>query len=960
MPQMGWCCLVGSRYQGCLRRLLLAFVLAGGLVSAPVHALAQDGNPNLPSEEELELFAVEGTLDERIAYQESFERTTDPLLLELTSASDGQTSEFDTRGTMPKTGEARLLALRVSFPGDSEHEPMGFAEGDSLEALQNLIEGDMGTFPYESLSAYYRRSSYGKLHITGEAFDYEAQHPRSFYEEDVDELYEEALRALDDQLDYGDYDGNGDGVIDCVTIRFAGGDTGWGTTWWSRASVLDLKDDAGETLLFDGLAAGSRIQLHRPSNTALGMRTLIHECGHTMGLPDYYAAPGPDGGTGGGIQTSDMMFDDMGDHNGFSKWMLGWLDEQTQVTWVEVTDDGVRATRGGLEVGSSTQDGGVSLDLAPFTDDDELQTGGIIVVADHPLDRYSSYYVLQYDHAAGNQRFLWGVDSSLHELSSGFRLYRVQAELDEQGSTAHTNLHGGKHDQLIELVHPDGDVPHYGDSEGGVAPTAEDGDRWGCMLYAGDSVTPATSPSTNFYENAEAGWSGISLEVVRSDEDGGTVVVRFDPSERPSSEPPRLTVAEGTELLCGGHVTLQADSNVTLSPEAYARVVLDTGVEAACVNLKAQGSLVEFDANIDADLLDKATSASVVFAEGSFVLFGGALSPEISVQVPIGGLALTGTGKLSGAWYTGQAVSLTEPIEAPDGTWYFYQCNHAMPFVGERTYYKNVVDPDDPTKVTRVLLEGEEAHAAQEVFRSKSFMADDDPASRVGHLVPQGADLGRYERLLDAAEHEGTVYVLSKSWDDEAVCLFAFSQDGTTLASHELGAVAYNCGRVVVGPTDKVAVTLYAPFFNGRQPEVTRFFDARLGSLGVLQTNGNCCARWLDDGRYITYGWRYDQRFAEGGGIDDPRFALGYDIVFEPQGDDPVDPDEPTDPVGPIDPASPDKPDVPTNEVPARGARRAALPQTGDELQGRVASIGLLGFALLLAGASASSRLLRP
>ena len=226
MPQIGWCCLAGSRYQGCLRRLLLAFVLAGGLASAPAHALALDGNPNLPSEEELELFAVEGTLDERIAYQESFEQTADPLLLELMSGSDGQASEFDTRGTMPKTGEARMLALRVSFPGDSEHEPMGFAEGDSLEALQDLIEGNMGAFPYESLSAYYRRSSYGKLHITGGAFDYEAQHPRSFYEEDVDELYEEALRALDDQLDYGDYDGNGDGIFDCVTIHFAGGDTG--------------------------------------------------------------------------------------------------------------------------------------------------------------------------------------------------------------------------------------------------------------------------------------------------------------------------------------------------------------------------------------------------------------------------------------------------------------------------------------------------------------------------------------------------------------------------------------------------------------------------------------------------------------------------------------------------------------------------------------------------------------
>lgn len=309
---------------------------------------------------------------------------------------------------------------------------------------------------------------------------------------------------------------------------------------------------------------------------------------------------------------------------------------------------------------------------------------------------------------------------------------------------------------------------------------------------------------------------------------------------------------------------MQANSNVTLSPDAYVRVVLDTGEEALCKNLQTKGSLIELDVPVDADLLDKATSATLVFGEGSFVLLGGKVSPEIAVAVPIGGLPLTGTGELSGSWYQGQAISLTEVLEVPDGSRFFYQCEHAMPFVGERTYYKNVIDPDDPTKVTRVLLEGDEAQAAREEFRSKSFMADESPADRAAQLVPKAADLGKYQRLLDATVYKDTVYVLSKSWDDGEACLFAFAQDGSPLTTYELGTTAYNYGRVVVGPTGKLAVTLYAPFFSELQPEVTRFFDARLGYIGVLQTNGNCCARWLDDGRYITYGWRYDRRFAGG------------------------------------------------------------------------------------------------
>jgi len=59
-------------------------------------------------------------------------------------------------------------------------------------------------------------------------------------------------------------------------------------------------------------------------------RSDIYQTGHALGLPDY-ADMDPSAGPKGGIGGLDMMDAQVGDHNCFSKFLLGWLTPTTVI-----------------------------------------------------------------------------------------------------------------------------------------------------------------------------------------------------------------------------------------------------------------------------------------------------------------------------------------------------------------------------------------------------------------------------------------------------------------------------------------------------------------------------------------------------------------------------------------------------------------------------------------------------
>jgi len=105
------------------------------------------------------------------------------------------------------------------------------------------------------------------------------------------------------------------GRLTYFAVFWTGPDTGWANFWWGWQGYFN---DRGYTI--DGKRLGDFSWQWEEDNPS----TIIHETGHALGLADYYDyddSVGPRGGMGG----LDIMDGVWGDHNAYSKWILGWL-----------------------------------------------------------------------------------------------------------------------------------------------------------------------------------------------------------------------------------------------------------------------------------------------------------------------------------------------------------------------------------------------------------------------------------------------------------------------------------------------------------------------------------------------------------------------------------------------------------------------------------------------------------
>lgn len=188
----------------------------------------------------------------------------------------------------PTTGSQKALVVLVQFSDNS------FTYGyDYFDSMLN----ETGYGSYGSARDYYVENSGGNFLPEFDVFGpVTLAHPMTYYSANDDakahEMVVEACNALNNQINFADYDRDNDGWVDNVYVFYAGygeADGGGFNTVWPHSSNVFRK---GSTLLLDGVQIGQYAcsnELMANSRQLVGIGTFCHEFGHVLGLPDLYS-----------------------------------------------------------------------------------------------------------------------------------------------------------------------------------------------------------------------------------------------------------------------------------------------------------------------------------------------------------------------------------------------------------------------------------------------------------------------------------------------------------------------------------------------------------------------------------------------------------------------------------------------------------------------------------------------
>ena len=170
----------------------------------------------------------------------------------------------------------------------------------------------------------------------------------------------DACRLADPDVNFTDYDWDGDGYVEQVYVLFAGlGQAAGGdeNTIWPHESKLQYGNNGSyvskdNNVVVNTYACGPELTLQYTPvayrERVDGIGTLCHEFSHCLGYPDLY-----DTGNGGNFGMGEFDLMDAGSYNGesfcppnysaYEKWFAGWitptvLDKPTSVKGMQAQD----------------------------------------------------------------------------------------------------------------------------------------------------------------------------------------------------------------------------------------------------------------------------------------------------------------------------------------------------------------------------------------------------------------------------------------------------------------------------------------------------------------------------------------------------------------------------------------------------------------------------------------------
>ncbi len=311
----------------------------------------------------------------------------------------------DVKAFLPSQGDANLVIFYIDFP-DCKYD-YAPSEEEIYEIAFGAEDKNDANYPFDSMSAFFKRSSKGAMNLKGKVFRYTTNNNQTYYNENKFLITQECYEAFKDSEDFSQFDGNGDGYIDTtlLTVPAKAGDD----HWWPCAGPVDQ-----DQYYVDGKRVGHIItgnaQINSLTDYSNFNSTYLHEMGHCMGIPDYYLFTNPSDSEGmhgmAGIELMDT--DASTDFGAVSKLQLGWYTDQQ----IQIYDGSQSSVTYTLNNAQGEQSNCV---LIPYND----------------LNNYhSEYMILEYTTPTGNNsQPSWWV-----KAGEGVRVYHAETSLYDHGT----------------------------------------------------------------------------------------------------------------------------------------------------------------------------------------------------------------------------------------------------------------------------------------------------------------------------------------------------------------------------------------------------------------------------------------------------------------------------------------------------------------------------------------------